>query len=88
MKYKDIFRKRCIIFNNTPRIGVFTTVEDLSYLAVVPMSMISDNLSQSEMLLFHALTKDWDRFSRQMKTSVISGPTRSLSKKKLVFKGF
>jgi hypothetical protein len=30
LKYKDIFRKRCIIFDNTPRIGAFTTVEDLS----------------------------------------------------------
>ena len=55
LKYKDIFRKRCIIFNNTPRIGELTTVEDLSYLEVLPSSMISDNLSQSEMLLLHAL---------------------------------
>ena len=60
-------------------IGAFMTVEDLSYLDVVPSSMISYNLSQSEMLLLHALTKDWDRFSRKMKTAVISGPTRSLS---------
>ena len=35
-KYKDIFCKRCIIFNSTPRIGEFTTAEDLSYLDVVP----------------------------------------------------
>ena len=47
LKYKDIFRKRCIIFNNTPRIGELTTVEDVSYLEVLPSSMISDNLSQS-----------------------------------------
>ena len=37
------------------------------------------------MLLLHALTKYWDRFSRQMKTVVISGPTRSLSQKTKVF---
>ena len=55
LKYKDIFRKRCIIFNNTPRIGELTTVEDLSYLEVLPSSMISDDLSQSEMLLLHAM---------------------------------
>ena len=27
LKYKDMFRKRCIIFNKSPRIGAFTTVE-------------------------------------------------------------
>ena len=30
LKYKDIFCKRCIIFNSIPRIGAFMTVEDLS----------------------------------------------------------
>ena len=47
--------------------------------------MISDNLSQSEMLLLHSLTKDWDRFSRQMKKAVTSVPTRLLSQKTKVF---
>jgi hypothetical protein len=47
--------------------------------------MLSDNLSPSEMLLLHELTKDWDRFSRQMKTEVIYRPTRLLSQKTKVF---
>ena len=65
--------------------GELKTFEDLSYLDVVPSSMISKYLSPSEMLLLHALTKYWSNNFRQMKTEVISRPTRSVSQKTKVF---
>ena len=57
----------------------------LSYLDVVSSSLISANLSPSEMLVMYAMTKNWDRFSRQIKGAVISGPTRSLSQRTKLF---
>ena len=45
LKYKDIFRKKCKIFSNTPRIGELTSLDDLSYLDEIPSSLISGNLS-------------------------------------------
>lgn len=83
--YKEYFQKRYKFFNNTYMTGELTYVDYLSYLDVIPSSLVSDELSSSEMLTLHALTKYWDRFTRKMQCTVVSAPTRYFSQKSKVF---